>query len=57
MRKSFKKRFKVTKNGKFIRRKMGQDHNRAKRSGKQARNKKNSLPLEPADVKVFRKYL
>jgi len=56
MRKSFTKRFKVTKTGKFVRRKMGQDHNRAKRTGKQTRNKRKGLSLAPADVKVFRKY-
>ena len=36
-RKSIKKRFKITKNGKVFRRAIGQDHFRAKKSGKQIR--------------------
>lgn len=57
MRKSFYKRFKVTGTGKVLRRKMAQDHFRAKRSGKQTRNKRQRLLLDPVNVKVFRKYL
>lgn len=57
MRKSFSKRFKVTKTGKFMRRRMAQDHFRAKKSGKQIRNKRKGLSLSPADVRVFRKHL
>jgi ribosomal protein L35 len=57
MQKSFKKRFRVTKKGKMMRRKMAQDHFRAKKSGKQIRGKRKSLPLGSADAKVFRKYL
>jgi len=56
MRKSFTKRFKVTRTGKFLRRKMAQDHFRAKKSGGQIRDKRKGLSLAPADVKVFRKY-
>jgi len=36
-RKAIKKRFKFTKNGKILRRAIGQDHFRAKKSGKQTR--------------------
>ena len=36
-RKSVKKRFKVTKQGKVLRRAVGQDHFRAKMSGKKRR--------------------
>lgn len=57
MRKSFKKRFRVTKTGKMMRRRMAQDHFRAKRTGKQTRNKRKGLALGAADVKVFKKYL
>ena len=57
MKKSFSKRFKITKTGKMLRRKMAQDHFRAKRSGKQTRNKRKGLPLSAADAKVFKKYL
>lgn len=36
-RKSIKKRFKITKTGKVLRRAIGQDHFRAKKSGKKIR--------------------
>ncbi len=36
-RKSISKRFKVTKTGKVLRRAIGQDHNRAKKSGNKIR--------------------
>ncbi|MDP2910179.1 MAG: 50S ribosomal protein L35 [bacterium] len=39
-RKSIKKRFKITKNGKVFRRAIGQDHFRAKKTGKQIRKSK-----------------
>jgi len=57
MRKSFKKRFRVTRTGKMMRRRMAQDHFRAKRTGKQTRNKRKGLALGAADTKVFKKYL
>ena len=57
MKKSFSKRIKITKTGKMVRRRMAQDHFRAKRTGKQTRNKRKGLPLGKSDVKVFRKYL
>ncbi len=37
-RKSVTKRFKITKTGKIFRRAIGQDHFRAKKTGKQIRN-------------------
>lgn len=55
MRKSVTKRLRVTKNGKVMRRRMAQDHFRAKRTGKQTRNKRKGLPLNLGDVTVFRK--
>ncbi|MBI3046158.1 MAG: 50S ribosomal protein L35 [Candidatus Harrisonbacteria bacterium] len=57
MRKSFSKRIRVTKTGKMLRRRMAQDHFRAKRTGKQTRNKRKGLSLGQSDVKVFQKYL
>ncbi len=36
---------------------MGLTHFRAKKSGKQIRNKRLGLPLSRADAKVFRKYI
>ncbi len=41
--KSFTKRLKVTKNGKILSRKVGQDHFNAKESGSQKQNKKRLL--------------
>ena len=55
MRKSFKKRFKITKTGKILRRRMAQDHFRAKRTGKQTRNKRKGLALGASNVRVFKK--
>ncbi|NCN52954.1 50S ribosomal protein L35 [Candidatus Wolfebacteria bacterium] len=57
MQKSVKKRIKVSKNGKLRRRKMGQGHFRAKKSGKQTRGKRRGLSLSSVDAKVFKKYL
>jgi len=57
MKKSFSKRIRVTKTGKMLRRRMAQDHFRAKRTGKQTRNKRKGLPLGRADAKVFRRYI
>lgn len=57
MRKSFSKRLKITKTGKMLRRRMAQDHFRAKKSGKQIRHKRGTLSLSQSDVRVFRKHL
>ena len=43
--KSFTQRLKVTKNGKILSRKPGQDHFNAKDSGNQTRNKKQMLAV------------
>ena len=43
--KSFAKRLKVTKNGKIIGRKAGQNHFNAKESGSQKQNKKRSMQI------------
>lgn len=43
--KSFTKRLKVTKNGKIIGRKAGQNHFNAKESGSQKQNKKRSMEM------------
>ena len=47
-------RIRVTKNGKLIRRKMGVDHFRAKKSNRQLARKGDVL-MDQADLKVFRK--
>lgn len=55
MRKSVTKRIRVTKTGKVLRRRMAQDHFRAKRTGKQTRNKRKGLPMTLSDIRAFRK--
>lgn len=53
MRKSFVKRFRITKTGKMMRRKIAQDHFRSNKTGKQIRDKRGSLKLKKADIKAF----
>ncbi len=54
-RKSLKKRFKITKKGKVLRRPSGQDHFRAKKSGKQTRRTRKWIQLSaPLTKKVKR---
>ncbi|MBI4992366.1 MAG: 50S ribosomal protein L35 [Candidatus Harrisonbacteria bacterium] len=55
MNKSLRKRFKITGTGKIMRRKMAQDHFRAKKTGKQIRGKRKGLSLSKVDARVFRK--
>ncbi|MDE2001594.1 MAG: 50S ribosomal protein L35 [Patescibacteria group bacterium] len=57
MRRSFSKRVRVTKNGKMVRRRMAQDHFRAKKTGKQIRRKRKGLSFAPETYKVFKAYL
>jgi ribosomal protein L35 len=44
-RKSIIKRFKITKNGKMLRRKPGQDHYLAKKTGNQTRRARKWVPV------------
>jgi len=56
-RKSISKRFKITRTGKVLRRATGQDHFRAKKSGKQIRESRKwvrvSKPLEKKIKKLL----
>jgi len=56
MKKSISKRLRLTKTGKVLRRRMAQDHFRAKKSGKQIQRKREVLRLHNTDIKVFKKY-
>jgi len=56
-RQSLTKRFKITKNGKILRRATGQDHFRAKKTGDQIRKKRKWVELNPSEAKVVRKSL
>lgn len=57
MQKSVSKRIKVTGTGKLMRRRMGIDHFKAKKSGNQTRRKRLTLAINRVDVKLFKKYL
>lgn len=56
-RKSITKRFKITKTGKILRRKAGQDHYRAKKSGNQKRQKRKWVPVAKPLAKRIKKLL
>ena len=55
--KAISKRFKVTKTGKVLKRKDGQNHFNAKATGKHTRNKRKNLTLSKADAKVIKKII
>ncbi|MBI4123048.1 MAG: 50S ribosomal protein L35 [Parcubacteria group bacterium] len=54
-RKSITKRFKITKNGKMLRRLVGQDHYRQKKTGKRRRHGRRWIPLSVSETKKFKK--
>ena len=56
-RKSLTKRFKITKTGKVLRRATGQNHFRAKKSGKQIRQKRKWVQLSDPLAKKVKKLL
>ncbi len=56
-RKSILKRFKITKNGKILRRLVGQMHYRAKNSGKKRRELRRLRELSPEETKKIKKSL
>ena len=57
MKKAVSKRIKITKTGKLMRRKMAQDHFRAKKRGVQLHRKRGDRELTTIDSKIFLKYL
>jgi len=56
-RKAILKRFKITKTGKVLRRAIGQDHFRAKKSGKQKRKGRKWVLVPKHDAKKIKKLL
>jgi len=56
-RKSILKRFKITKTGKILRRPVGLDHYRAKKSGKKIRKSRKWVLVSKAETKKIRKLL
>ena len=55
--KSYLKRIKVTKNGKFLKRAAGQDHFNARESGKTTKNKRRSKDLHSTTGKQIQKLM
>lgn len=56
-RKAALKRLKITKNNKFLRRRAGQDHFRAKKSGQSIREKHGGNEIAAADRPMLEKLL
>lgn len=56
-RKSILKRFKITKTGKILRRKIGINHFLSKKSPKLKRIKKKMVPLSKEEAKKIKEYL
>ena len=56
-RKSIKKRFKFTKTGKILRRAIGQDHNRMKKSGQAKRRMRKLVTVSQIEAKKIKKLL
>ncbi len=56
-RKSLAKRFKITKTGKVLRRATGQNHYRAKKTGKKIRKKRKKIEMPKAQAKQIKKLM
>jgi len=56
-RKSIAKRIKITKKGKVLKKRAGQDHFNARESGKVKRNKRRITKMAKANVKNIREQL
>lgn len=56
-KKALIKRFKITKNGKILRRVSGQNHYRSKKSGEWKRKGRKWVPLAKNETKRLKKYL
>jgi large subunit ribosomal protein L35 len=56
-KKSLIKRFKVTKTGKIMRRAVGQDHLRSKKSGSAIRRKRKWIELSKPETKKIKKLM
>ena len=55
--KALAKRVRVTKNGKVIKRKSGQDHFNSRDKGKVTRNKRRDIQLSPAQTRAVKELL
>jgi len=55
-KKALTKRFKVTKNGKILRRMTGQNHYRSKKTGERKRKGRKWIALSKPEAKKLKKY-
>jgi ribosomal protein L35 len=56
-KKAITKRFKITKNGKIMRRVTGQNHYRSKKTGERKRKGRKWIELSKGEAKRLKKYL
>ncbi len=56
-RKSIKKRFKITKNGKVLKRAIGQNHFNAKKTGKKRREGRKWVKVSAVDAKKIKQLI
>lgn len=56
-KKALTKRFKITKNGKVLRRAVGQNHYRMKKTGEQKRKNRKWVKLSKPESKVIKRLL
>jgi len=56
-KKALIKRFKITKNGKILRRLSGQNHYRSKKTGERKRKGRKWIALSKTETKRIKKYL
>ena len=56
-KKALTKRFKITKNGKILRRVSGQNHYRSKKTGEKKRKGRKMVELSKTEAKRLKKYL
>jgi len=56
-KKALVKRFKITKNGKIMRRATGQNHYRSKKTGEQKRKGRKWIALSKTEAQKLKKYL
>jgi ribosomal protein L35 len=56
MKKSISKRIRITRTGKVMRRRMGQGHFRAGKTGTSIQNKRGALTIHGSDMRQIRAY-
>jgi len=56
-KKALTKRFKITKNGKILRRMTGQNHYRSKKTGERKRKGRKWIPLSKTEAQHLKKFL